>query len=91
MNYYIGEGSDWNFETDGEPFCICDIEGEHHHTVEELQARADYYRSLEQAETSAIQSAPATGEYPVVKIGVTISMMLIMTFVICARKVKNND
>lgn len=74
---YFGPGSDWNPETDGEPICICEIEGEHHHTVEELMARDEYYR-----QQSAERVSPDTGEPPVVGIcgGITLVLIAIIAF-----------
>lgn len=84
---YFGEGSDWNYETDGDPICICDIEGDHHHTVEELMARDAYYNSLETNEELLV--APDTGEPNIVSGLIGISIVLVMITLISYRKVKN--
>lgn len=75
----LGEGSDWNFETDGYPECICDIEGEHHHSVEELWARGEFYKEYSE------QRSPATGEAPVVGIYGALVLMLVCVITL-ARK-----
>lgn len=77
----FGEGSDWNYETDGDPWCIC--EGDHYHSVEWLMARDDYYQQLNAMEQ---QKSPDTGEAPVVGICGTIALMLVAIIVICKQR-----
>lgn len=80
-NIYFGEGSDWNPETDGVPGCICQIDGEHHHGVEWLMARDDYYKQLDAMELKA----PDTGEPPVVGICGSVTLILVAIIAISRR------